>query len=82
METQYVPLPRESFTEEELHHVDIWRQRVTTSPAQGDFSFFRFLDWSEDGRLGGDKLADILDMPLSIFIDGKWKEIGGFPQYA
>lgn len=66
------PLPREEFTEDQLKLVDGWYARVTTQPAQGDYSFFQFLDRSSDGRLGGDKVAAVLDMPLSVYYEGKW----------
>jgi len=79
-EEDLIPVPREELTESEIEHLDRWYNRVTTKPALGDYSFFRMLDRSSDGRLGGHKLIGILPMPLSVYID-EWTPIHTFPRY-
>lgn len=80
-EEDLIPVPREELTDDQQTKVDDWYARVTTQPTEGDYSFYRFLDWSGDNRLGGNKLAGILDMPLSCYMQGKWIKIHTFPRY-
>lgn len=80
-EKDLIPIPREELTDKEREDSDLWYSRVSTNPIEGDYSFFRMLDWSGDGRLGGNRLIGILDMPLSVFMNGKWKPIYKFPTY-